>query len=97
MPEISLWTLVIAFAVVALGATLKAVEYNRLFNKADKDVTDLRAELAALKKKHEETIASMNELHSNKVAELTAKIDRVSQQRKAETFTPTPIKNHWMG
>jgi hypothetical protein len=42
MPEIAMWSLIVALIVLSLGITLKAVEYRRLFDKADKETSDLR-------------------------------------------------------
>jgi cell division protein FtsB len=94
MPELSLWALVIAFLGIAVAATLKAVEYNGLFNKADKEVADLRAELAALKKQNEETISSMTKLHNKEVDELSRKLANAVSHDDVGPFDPPPVADY---
>ena len=65
MPEVAMWSLIVALVILCLGITLKAVEYRSLFNKADKEASDLRAEIAMLKKNNEEAIACMAKINDD--------------------------------
>src|SRR3989339_814217 len=71
MPEVAMWSLIVAFIVFSSGITLKAVEYRRLFDKADKETSDLRTEMAVIKKHYEETITRMAKINNNKIPQLT--------------------------
>ena len=81
MPESALWSLVVALAILALGVTLKAVEYRRSFYEADKEASDLRSEMAALKKENEETIARITKLHENNTAHLVRAVQEINFQK----------------
>jgi phage shock protein A len=62
MPETAMWTLIVSLVIFSLGVTLKAVEYRASLDKANKDITDLRAEVATLNQKYEQAVAYMAEL-----------------------------------
>ena len=81
MPEYALWSLVIALIVLALGVTLKAVEYRRSFDKADKEASDLRSEMAMLKNKNEQAIARMTKLHEDDTAHLVKAVQEINSQK----------------
>ena len=81
MPESSLWSLVIALIVLALGGTLKAVEYRRSFDKADKEASDLRSEMATLKNENEQAIARMAKLHQDNTAHLVKAVQEFNAQK----------------
>ena len=59
MPEEAMWSFIVALIVLCFGIALKATEYRSLFNKADKEASDLRAEITMLKKNYEEAVTRM--------------------------------------
>ena len=88
MPELSLWGLVIGFALLAFGSVLKAVEFRHRANNSDKDIGELRIKLTTLQDENQKTVSSMAELHNKEVAELQAKITNLSNHKDSGPFEP---------
>lgn len=64
MPEYALWSLIISLIALFFGVAIKAIEYRSLLNKANEEVTNLRAEVTVLKANYEQSVAHMAELNN---------------------------------
>lgn len=77
MPELALWSLVIALAVLAFGLTLKIADKRRTIKNLQKEIDAARSEINTLQDKFNKDITDIKELNNRKINELTETISNL--------------------
>lgn len=80
MPEISLWGLVTALAVLAFGLTLKIADMRRTVKNLQKEINTARSEIKTLNDKFNKDISDIKELNQRRINELTETISNLEKQ-----------------
>lgn len=71
MPESSLWALIVALVMLALGFALKLAEYKSLLSDKTKRLDAAWSEIANIKQSHDQAIIGIKKEYQNKIDELT--------------------------
>lgn len=74
MPEASLWGLVIAFGMLALGLTLKNTDIRRRLKHAEEDLARARSEAQPPEQRLNQEITDIKELYERQIKELSQTI-----------------------
>lgn len=74
MPELSLWGLVIAFGMLAIGLTLKNTDIRRRLKHAEEDLSRARSKAQPSEKRFNKEIADVKELYERQINELSQTI-----------------------
>ena len=90
MPESSLWAIIVAFFMLAVGLTLKLTEYKRFLRDETKSLDAARSELASIKQDHDKAIIGIKDEYQHKIDELTKKLTGLKTKQKEPPLKITP-------